>query len=145
MRIKKKISEKEVLQTAKWFDFMETPLCIMFYNLCNGVNIESTTMSNFIDWMNLKNPNPPISVLPGEKTRCCYFIKQASEHLINKQFKDTWISMVLKKAGISESHYKSHNYEVGIDKSNEKDIMLIKGIPEAVKKANCFKSQLLSL
>lgn len=51
----------------------------------------------------------------------------------------------IKRAGISESHYKSHTYEVGIDKSNEKDMMLIKGIPEAVKKADCFKSQLLSM
>lgn len=145
MRVRKtSITEEDILTTAKRFDLMPATLCIMLYHLCNGNNIEPTTMSNFINWLNLKDTNPQVSPLLGEKTRCCYLFREVSEHIINKQYKEQWISMMLKRTGISMSHFKSHTYEVGLDKSNEKDMMLIKGIPEAVEKAKCYSEALKS-
>lgn len=141
MRTKKtEIPQDEVLQTARRFDLLDCSLCFMLYHVRNDRLIEYTTMTNVVCWLNLRDPDPPIIVKSKEKTRCCYFFKAVSEHLVNRQFKDEWIRMMLKSVGISESHYKAHTYEVGISNPTA-DKKLKADINEAIKRAKSFNIQ----
>lgn len=125
--------QEELLLTARHFDLINLAHCFMLYEVCNDRLIESVTMSNFVGWLNLKEPDPPICFKRGEKTRCCYFIKKVSECLTNKRFKDTWIEMMLDSIGITLAHYKAHTYEVGINEKNNRK--LVEDLNYAIKQS----------
>lgn len=145
MRTKKVLlSETEVLNVARHFDFLEHSLCCMLYKVCNDRLIEPTTMSNVIGWLNLKDANPPICIKSKQKTRCCYLFKEISNYIINKQYKDEWILLMLKSVGISEKHYNAHTYEVGATKLEE-DLNLIADIKLAIKRAALYSENYAKL
>ena len=77
----------------------------------------------------------------GEKTRCCYFIKVISDFLTNTQFRDKWIEMTLKSAGLSLALFHSHVYGAGLD-DPEKYQNLQDDIIEAITKASTYKNEL---
>ena len=101
-------------------------------------------MSNVIGWLNLKGANPPICIKSKQKTRCCYLFKEISNYIINKQYKDEWILLMLKSVGISEKHYNAHTYEVGATKLEE-DLNLIADIKLAIKRAALYSENYAKL
>ncbi len=130
-------------QTAKQIDFVEFFLCFKLYDLCNDKLIAGTTRSNFIGWLNLRIPDPPIKLLPREKTRFSYFIKVIADHLVIKQYKNDWIDAMLKSCDVPRSHYEKHNFEVTCNKQVEKNKELIDGLEAAfIEAADFYKTQL---
>lgn len=119
------------LQTARQIDFVDVFLCCKLYDICNDNLIAGTSRSNFVCWLNLRPTDPPILLLPREKTRLSYFIKEVSEHLIIKQFKNDWISIMLKTCGVSKEHYDKHCHEVMQNRHMDKNKELIDGLTSA--------------
>lgn len=70
--------------------------------------------------------------------------KEISNFIINKQYKDEWILLMLKSVGISEKHYNAHTYEVGATKLEE-DLNLIADIKLAIKRAALYSENYTKL
>jgi len=133
-------NQEKLLQTSKLIDLIDVALCFKLYDVCNDNLIESTTRSNFICWLNLKPTDPPICLLPREKTRFSYFVNVVAEHLIIKQFKPHWIDAMLKSCNVPRAHYDKHNYEVPCDLHVKKNQDLVEGIEHAIQEAKKFMS-----
>ena len=132
-------TNEETLKTAAYIDLVDVGLCLLLYNLCNGELIESTSKINFVNWLNLKPTNPPIKFRSREKTRCCYMIKQISDHLLAPVYKEAWIEKMLKSLGISQDHYNKHRQDVIHDRHIEKNKELIKGLDDACRGSSLLK------
>lgn len=119
------------LQTARQIDLVDVYLCCKLYEICNDNLIAGTPRSNFIGWLNIRPSNPPIELLPREKTRFSYFVKTVADHLLIKQFKNDWIDAMLKSCDVPRSHYDKHNFEIPCNKHIEKNKELIDGLARA--------------
>lgn len=108
-------ANEETLRTAAYIDLVDVGLCFLLYKLCNGKLIEPTSQINFVNWMNLRPTNPPIKFRSREKTRCCYMIKQISDHLLASMYKQVWIETMLESLCISLDHYNKHSQDVTND------------------------------
>lgn len=133
------IPQDKIYQTAQYLDLIDVALCYMLFDVCNEKLIEATTMSNFINWMNMKPTMPEIKMRPREKTRCCYMLKVVMEHILIKEFKNQWLDTMLASLGISRSFCDKHSYEVACDTHIDRNEDLVEDLKDAFKKAEQLK------
>ena len=95
-------------------NYLDVDECSSIYNHCNGKQFEAATKLDLCEFMNLRKPLVPVTILEGEKQRMCYLISQLLKHRLPaiSQMKKPWLKGILAACKISESYYKSHYNDV---------------------------------
>ena len=95
-------------------NYLDVDECSSIYNHCNGKQFEAATKLDLCEFMNLRKPLVPVTILEGEKQRMCYLISQLLKHRLPaiSQMKKPWLKGILASCKISESYYKSHYNDV---------------------------------
>lgn len=81
-------------------------LIFSVYELCNGVQFEQMSESDFYAALNLQSSTTPLKILLREKGRACYLVYLLSEQLPKPQRED-WRNAILYRLDISLPFYSS--------------------------------------
>lgn len=95
-------------------NYLDVDDCSTIYRYCNGRQFEAATKLDLCEFLNLRKPLVPVTILDGEKQRMCYLINQLLKHRLPaiSQMKKPWLKGILAVCHISEAYYKSHYNDV---------------------------------
>ena len=95
-------------------NYLDVDDCSTIYRYCNGRQFEAATKLDLCEFLNLRKPLVPVTILDGEKQRMCYLINQLLKHRLPaiSQMKKPWLKGILSACRISEAYYKSHYNDV---------------------------------
>ena len=95
-------------------NYLDVDDCSTIYRYCNGRQFEAATKLDLCEFLNLRKPLVPVTILEGEKQRMCYLINQLLKHRLPaiSQMKKPWLKGILAVCHISEAYYKSHYNDV---------------------------------
>lgn len=95
-------------------NYLDVDDCSTIYRYCNGRQFEAATKLDLCEFLNLRKPLVPVTILEGEKQRMCYLINQLQKHRLPaiSQMKKPWLKGILAVCHISEAYYKSHYNDV---------------------------------
>lgn len=95
-------------------NYLDVDDCSTIYRYCNGRQFEAATKLDLCEFLNLRRPLVPVTILDGEKQRMCYLINQLLKYRLPaiSQMKKPWLKGILSVCRISEAYYKSHYNDV---------------------------------
>lgn len=93
-------------------DRVRLSLCMFLYEVCNDVQFEYMTGSDFVNFLNLKPTSAPVTVLPRENLRVCYLVHAISRTITPKREAARWAECFLQQCGIEYGYYYKHCHDV---------------------------------
>lgn len=89
-------------------DRVQLSLCMFLYEVCNDVQFEHMSGSDFVNFLNLKPTAVPVVVRPRENLRICYLAYVISKTIAPKSEAERWTKGFLGSCHIAHEYYRKH-------------------------------------
>lgn len=122
-------------EVAKERDIVSLGVCLGVYHVCNGVQIQRLSASNFFCFMNLKLAKEKVRMLPGEKQRMCHIVYVVSQTIDSVNYAQLWVEGILDLCDISMEYYNKHRKDVVSHTASKKNIVFRNLINEALERS----------
>lgn len=122
-------------QTAAWVDIVELRLCLFLYDVCNDWQFEAVPGSDFVNFLNLKPTQQPVSVRPRENLRICYMVYSVAQTIKPHERGKRWAEEFLSSCGISKTYYEKHRTDICSQTATDENKRYRKAIDTAIENA----------
>lgn len=104
--------KKILMKDAEQFrDTVSAKLCNCLYDACNEVLFELTTPIMFCVHMNLRLEQDFFQLIKFKQLHICYMVYAVEKLISPSALGKEWLSLILKRCGISQTYYKSHRLD----------------------------------
>lgn len=97
-----------MIATNSAIDCVQLSLYMFLYEVCNDMQFEYMSGSDFVNFLNLKPTATPVVVRSRENLRICYLAYSISKTIAPKNEEERWTKGFLASCHITHEYYHKH-------------------------------------